>query len=237
MKKAISIFFALILCVSLCVPAFAAETDSDLVATAELFIPEGKAQCFDIPDCNGIDMDELSTIDNNSEIMPMVVIPSTANIFKIEEFNVYPVVNMNGKKQYLEYHWIFRPSSYAPTTIRADMTAERQQTLIDYAAGQGYEVIGWYLSGTIHMECYLPHWVEYRTYNHESNGEKTLAHTIYKSTYRGTLSTYALFPSDMTNDYTYGFEGRGYMTVYYSSGNTVRDLYPTYVMKATFRQS
>jgi len=236
MKKTIRVLLALVLCFSLCVPAFAAVTDGYAV-DAELILPEGDSRCFNLPECEGITLEGIPVIGKNSEIQPRVI-PSTANIFEIEEFNVHPVVKVGiGKEQYLEGHYVFRPSSFAHTTVRAEMTAERQQTLINYASEQGYEVVGWYLSGTIHMECYMPHWVEYRTFNHESNGEKTLAKNIYKSTYRGTLSTYALFPSDMTKDYTYGFEGRGYMTVYYSAGNTVRDLYPTYVMTATFKQS
>lgn len=236
MKKITSILLALVLCFSLCVPAFATGTDDDSVE-AELILPEGDSRCFDLPENEGITLEELPVTEEAPEIQPRVI-PSTANIFEVEEFNVHPVVKVGvAKEQYLEGHYVFRTASYARTTIRAEMTAERQQTLINYANEQGYEVVGWYLSGTIHMECYMPHWVEYKTYNHESNGEKTLAQNIYKSTYRGTLSTYALFPSDMTKDYTYGFEGRGYMTVYYSAGNTVRDLYPTYVMTATFKQS
>ncbi len=235
MKKIASVFFALILCCSLGAPVFAAEADTGSVE-AELVIPEGEARYFELPECEGIALEEIAAAEEDSDIQPQVI-PSTANIFEIEEFRVHPVVKINNKTTYLEGHYWFRPASFAPTTVRAEMTAARQQELIDYAAGQGYEVIGWYLTGTIHMECYLPHRVEYRTFSHDNNGQTTKAVNIFKSTYRGTLSTYALFPSDMTKDYTYGFEGNGYMTVYYSAGNTVRDLYPTFVMNATFKQS
>lgn len=231
MKKFIGLFLAIISCFSLCAAAFAS-APVDNAVTFELVIPDGEPQYFDIPKCEDI---QFPSAEDNSAVMPCVI-PSTANIFEIEEFDIHPIVKVNGKNQYLDGHWVITPASYAPTTIRVDMNTENQQVLIDYAAQLGHEVIGWYLSGTIHMECYLPHWVEYRTYDHANHGEKTLAQSIYKSTYRGTISTYALFPDDPTQDYTYGFEGKGYMTVYYSAGNTTRDLYPEFVMMATFSQ-
>ena len=235
MKKFIGLFLAFICCFSLCATAFASAS-ADNAGSFELVIPDGEPQYFDIPECADMLVEGLLPATEDSAVMPRVI-PSTANIFEIEEFDIHPIVKVNGKNQYLDGHWVITPASYAPTTVRVDMNTENQQVLIDYAAQYGYEVIGWYLSGTIHMECYLPHWVSYRTYDHVNHGEKTLAKNIYKSTYRGTISTYALFPDDPTQDYTYGFEGNGDMTVYYSAGNTTRDLYPEFVMMATFRHS
>lgn len=36
---------------------------------------------------------------------------------------------------------------------------------------------------------------------------------------------------------TYGFEGKGYMTVYYKSSNSTKSLYPEFVMNVTFKNS
>lgn len=235
MKKITSLLLALICCFSLCATAAAASPD-DLVES-ELILPEGEMRAYEIPECDDIVLEEVPFVADTYDVAPMASNVSTANIFEIEEFEVHPVVKRSGTNQYLEICRVFRPSLYAPTTIRGTITLAQQQEIIDYVAQQGEEVIGWYLKGTIHMECYLPHWVEYKTYDHVNHGEKTMTKNIYKSTYRGKISTYGLFPADTTQDYTYGFEGKGYMTVYYKSSNSTKSLYPEFVMNVTFKNS
>lgn len=236
MKKITSLLLALICCFSLCATAAASAPDD--LAEVELILPEGELQYCEIPECDEMVLEEDPFAADTYAYPPGAVSASTANIFEIEEFGVHPVIRRNGTNQYIEnFQFTANIDPYAPATVRCYLTPEQQQYASDYVAQQGEELIGWYLTGTIHMECYLPHWVEYKTYDHVNHGEKTQSKMIYKSTYRGKISTYGLFPADMTQEYTYGFEGKGYMTVYYRESNSTKSLYPPFVMKVTFRNS
>ena len=236
MKKITSLLLALICCFSLCATAAASAPDD--LAEVELILQEGELQYCEIPECDEMVLEEDPFAADTYAYPPGAVSASTANIFEIEEFGVHPVIRRNGTNQYIEnFQFTANIDPYAPATVRCYLTPEQQQYASDYVAQQGEELIGWYLTGTIHMECYLPHWVEYKTYDHVNHGEKTQSKMIYKSTYRGKISTYGLFPADMTQEYTYGFEGKGYMTVYYRESNSTKSLYPPFVMKVTFRNS
>lgn len=227
MRKLVSMFLVLVSCFALGITAYAAETPEDPM-DVELVVPNDSPMLYDIPE-------PLETETVNSEapsIAPRAV--STANEFYLLNFDVYPVVIDQGEYKYVDYYYSFTPASSSPRTINALMNAERQQVLKDKMTSLGYETVGWYLSGSAYMNCYIPYGLQYRIYNHNTNGETLYGAPIYRAPGTATVATVGLIPTDATSNYTYGFDGTGHMLVYYSSANTSKTLYPPFSMKATF---
>lgn len=233
MKKTISFIVTVAIFMSLNISVYAADSESE---QWELVVPENGVELHVIPEDEQIITTFVSGSTDNG-IEPLAVTPSTAKIFRIENFSIYPVVLKDGKYQYLNYRWKYTPAQNN-LNVNFLMTLEKQQTLIDYAVSNGYEVFGWYLSGSFYMECYIPTRVDYYIYNHESNGDRLKGAPIKISTnkYAGTatISTTALFPKNMDQAYTYGFDGWGYMTVYDAATHKGGVEKPEFSLKATF---
>ncbi len=235
MKKFLCLFLAVMLCLSFGATAFAAELEAEIpeedvsLADAELDVSDEETECFDVLESDEPTAEEMDS--GEGTVSPMVYSPTTASEFHIVSCKVYPAYIENGKNAYYENCVTYEPRSFAPTTIRDTMTKAEQQELIASAERRGHEVIGWYITGTFYMDCYLPHWVEYYIYSHDQNGEEKKAHGIRRI---ATISNYFLFPEDTSKNYTYGYDGRGYMTCYNKAINNTYELYPEFDMKVTF---
>ncbi len=240
MKKVISFLLTMALCLSFGATAFAAEpaaagtVDDVPYSEPTLIVPEGEPTLFDIPDPDDIPLEDLPDVGEFPNVDARVI-PSTANEFKILWLEVHPAVIQDGKYKASDRCIRFSPSTYAPTLIQEKMTLQQQKALIASAGLQEDDVVGWYLTGRIYMDCYIPYYVEYRTYNHESNGESMKAKAVHAN--YADIYAYCRYPSDKTADYTYGFTGRGVMQVYDPIIKLPDYVYPTYSMKVTFKNS
>lgn len=238
MKKVLSLILAVMFCMLPGISAFAAEPveAEESSCEMELYIPEGEPQFFPIPESNDPLAEDMTLDLDDAEISPLLI-PSTANEFRIVSCEVRPAVLKNGEYQASDAKMTFRPKSFAPTTIKESISKEDQQKMIAYAGSKGEKVVGWYITGIFFMDCYLKHWVEYRIFSRDQNGETLKAKTVSPGTGIAEISNRFLFPNDTTKSYTFGYEGRGVMQVYDAAANTVHDLYPEYVMKVTFSNS
>lgn len=242
MKKFVSLLLAVVLCLSFGATAFAAEPVTQKVvdeipySEGKLVIPDGEPTYFDIPEQDDIPLEELPD-EGEVSVFNTRAFLNTANEFKLLFLEVHPVVMIDGKPKALDASKTFEPSIYAPTVIKGQMTLQEQQVLITRATTDGKEVVGWYLTGRTYMNCYIPYRVEYRVYNHEYNGEVTKGKAVRKGSGTADIYEYCLYPSDMTKDYTYGFDGRGVMQIYDKVNNTAPYVYPEYSMKVTFKNN
>lgn len=233
MKKSVSMMLAFIMCIVASIPAYAT---NEGVERGDFLGYSDDLEFNVIPEFTEmmIGSNTLNETDNGIEALAGY---STKNIFRIEEFKVYPVFIKDGEYQYPNYCWRYVPAS-TNLNVNYMMTLEKQKTLIDYVSDRGYEVVGWYLTGTFYMACYLPIRVDYRIYNHEQNGKTLWGVPITKTTdnYTGTatIKTFALFPNDMSKPYTYGFDGQGIMTIYDPYGGHSGADNKDFSLKATF---
>lgn len=224
---------ALIMCISAGIPTYAANED----------IGQGSFVGYDddlefniIPEFTEMTTESEIVNEKENGIEPLAGYPTT-NIFRIEEFNVYPVYVKDGEYKYPSYHWNYVPGINLDGHLM--MTLEKQKKLIDYVSdNRGCEVVGWYLTATFYMACYLPIRVDYRIYNHEQNGQTLWGTPIVKTNDRyagrATIKTLALFPDDTSEPYTYGFDGQGIMTIYDPYGGQSGANNKDFSLKATF---
>lgn len=201
-----------------------------------LVLPDGEPTFYPLPETDDPLVEDLLPIEEGAVSAPMVF-PSTARDFTVEYARVYPVVLKNGKYYHPDYYYTFKPKTVRSRVINNTMTVEMQQKLISYTEELGYETLGWYVEGTFYMNCYIPHRIEYRVYNHEHNGETLKARAVNRVPSTTAIGFEAIFPKDTAQDYTYGLRGDGIMLVYDPVANRSDMLTLEYSIMITFEHA
>ena len=127
-----------------------------------------------------------------------------------EYIRLFPVVEENGEYKIVPYVYQF-VGAEGNTYVSGTATAEIQNQLNSVAELNGYEPLGWYITGSIHLEVDKPDRFTFNIYPKEND-------KLYSTTAQNGSNVFnfmTLYPTDTTASYSLGMRGHVYYTTMY----------------------
>lgn len=239
-EKFCGLTLGMALLMNISTPTHANELDSEIVLEDSCSISQQFTQNEVAPPVLATDLPTLSAIENslnqenNFGASTFAVIPSSANTFKITSVTAYPLYMENGTLQMYPYGYKATDSALSNgTVVNISISEAQQESKKTSMLSEGKTLVGWRITNTFYMDCYLRYHVIYDTYNHLSKNNQ-LGSVINSSGYT-TVTTDYLLSTSTPDTFTTGIDGYGVMGVYYPSINRTLTLNPEFSSMVTFK--
>ncbi len=127
-----------------------------------------------------------------------------------EYVKLFPVVEEDGEYKIVPYGYQF-VGAEGSTYVSGTANAEIQNQLITVTEQNGYEPLGWYITGSIYLEVDKPDRFTFNIYPKEND-------KLYSTTAQNDSNVFnfmTLYPTDTTASYSLGMRGHVYYTTMY----------------------